>query len=182
MTLLEFATWLQSTSLSVAIQSHGWVVPTLQSLHILMIGVVFISIMMIALRVLGRVRADEPMAAVWGRFAPFLWGGVALMVVTGVLLTLSEPVREFMTLSFRLKMALLVIGVTSAAAFGRSVQSTVRVGGAAVAAPFPARVRIAAVATLLLWLAIILLGRAIAYDDVVWGSWSPAVLAGAGST
>jgi hypothetical protein len=28
----------------------------------------------------------------------------------------------------------------------------------------------------LLWLAIIFLGRAIAYDDWVWGSWSPAVL------
>jgi len=182
MTLLEFATWLQSTSLSVAIQSHGWIVPTLQSVHILMIGVVFISILMIALRVLGRVRSDEPIASVWGRFASFLWGGVALMVVTGVLLTLSEPVREFMTLSFRLKMALLVIGVISAAAFGRSVRSTVRVGGVAVEPPFPARVRIAAVATIVLWLTIILLGRAIAYDDVVWGSWSPAVLGGAGST
>ncbi len=182
MSFLEIATWLQSTSLSVAIQSHGWVVPTLQSLHILMIGVVFISIVMIALRVLGRVRADEPIAAVWGRFAPFLWGGVALMVVTGVLLTLSEPVREFMTLSFRLKMGLLVVGVVSAAAFGRSVRSTVRVGGVEQEPPFPARVRFAAVATMLLWLMIILLGRAIAYDDVVWGSWSPAVLAGAGST
>jgi prepilin signal peptidase PulO-like enzyme (type II secretory pathway) len=178
MSLLEIATWLQSTSLSVAIQSHGWVVPTLQSLHILMIGIVFISIVMIALRVLGRVRVDEPMASVWGRFAPFLWGGVLLMVVTGVLLTLSEPVREFMTLSFRLKMGLLVVGVVSAAAFGR----TVRVGGVEQEPPFPARVRFAAVATMLLWLVIILLGRAIAYDDVVWGSWSPAVLAGAGST
>ena len=29
---------------------------------------------------------------------------------------------------------------------------------------------------MVLWLAIIFLGRAIAYDDWVWGSWSPAVL------
>ena len=45
MSLLEFATWLQSTPFSVAIQSASWVVPTLQSLHILMIGVVFVSIL-----------------------------------------------------------------------------------------------------------------------------------------
>jgi hypothetical protein len=182
MSLLEFATWLQSTSLSEATRSRGWVVPTLQSIHILMVGVVFISIWMIALRVLGRVRTDEPMATVWARFSPFLWGGLAVMALTGVLLTLSEPVREFMTLSFRLKMGLLVVAMISAAAFGRSVQGMVRVGSVAVELPMPSRLRIGAIATILLWLLIILLGRAIAYDDVIWGSWSPAVLGGAGST
>jgi hypothetical protein len=46
--LLEFATWLQATSLSVTIQSVGWVVPFLQSVHILGIGVVFVSVLMVA--------------------------------------------------------------------------------------------------------------------------------------
>jgi hypothetical protein len=35
------------------------------------------------------------------------------------------------------------------------------------------RTRLASVATVALWLTIIFLGRAIAYDDSVWGSWSP---------
>lgn len=179
MSLLEFATWLQSTPFSVAIQSASWVVPTLQSVHILMIGVVFVSILMIALRVLGRVRADDSIATVWARFAPFMWTGIVVMALTGLLLVISEPVREFMTLSFRLKMLLLAIGVTSAILFARSVRGMAKAGGEA---GFPLRTRIAAVATVLLWLAVIFLGRAIAYDDVVWGEWSPAVLAGADST
>lgn len=177
MSLLELASALQSSSLSVALQSAAWVVPLLQSLHILTIGVVFVSILVVALRVLGWMRAEEPFARVWRRFAPFLWGGLAVMALTGVLLTIAEPVREFMTLSFRLKLLLLAVGITAAAAFGRSLRGAAAAGpDAGPERPFPARMRLAAVATVLLWLAVIFLGRAIAYDDAIWGSWSPAVL------
>lgn len=178
MSLLEFATWLQGTSFSLFIQTHGWIVPTLQSIHIIMIGVVFVSILMVSLRILGRVRADDPLHAVWGRFAPFFWTGVVLMVVTGVLLTISEPVRELMTLSFRLKMLLLAVAITSAIVFGRRVRAGAVLERAGAA---PGSMRAGAVVTVIVWLAIIFLGRAIAYDDVVWGSWSPAVLQGDGT-
>jgi hypothetical protein len=36
--------------------------------------------------------------------------------------------------------------------------------------------------TLLLWVAIIFLGRAIAYDDSVWGGWSPVESLGGAAT
>ena len=58
----DLAEWLQATPISVTIQSVKWVVPLLQSIHILTIGMVFVSSLMIALRVLGRMRADEPFA------------------------------------------------------------------------------------------------------------------------
>ncbi len=83
-----------------------WIIPLLQSIHIVTIGVVFVSSLMIALRVMGRMRADEPFAAVWARFAPWMWYGLMVMVVTGVLLVIGEPVREFTALSFWLKMTL----------------------------------------------------------------------------
>lgn len=172
MSIQEFAAWIQSTSLSTALKSEAWVVPTLQSIHIIMIGVVFVSILMVSLRVLGRMRADEPLVNVWNRFAPFLWAGVITMAITGVVLTIAEPVREFMTLSFRLKMGLLVICITSAILFGRSVRRAAGAGGAATG-PASGGVRFAAVCTLVLWLAVIFMGRAIAYDNSVWGDWSP---------
>ena len=173
MSLLEFATAIDSTSLSTALKSISWIVPLVQCVHILMVGVVFVSILMISLRLLGRVRMDEPLPRVWGRFAPFFWTGLVLMIVTGALLVIAEPVREFMTLSFRLKMIALAICIVSAAVFGH------RMRGASLTASeaaLPAGLRAVAVATLGLWVAIIFLGRAIAYDDSVWGDWSPAVL------
>ena len=166
--MFEFAGWLQATPLSVAIQSTLWLTPLLQSIHIVMIGIVFVSIAVVAMRVLGRMSTEEPLAVVWARFAPWFWGALGVMAGTGLVLAFSEPVRQVTALSFWIKMALLAIGIASALYFGRTVATasagtqTGEVGG---------RARFAAIATMLLWLAIIFMGRSIAYDVEVWGSW-----------
>jgi hypothetical protein len=183
MSLAGFAAWLQATSLSITLQSHAWVVPTLQSLHILMIGVVFVSIVAVALRVLGWFRADESLAQVWRRFAPFLWTGVAVMACTGLLLTISEPVRELTSVSFRIKIPLVAFGVIVAATFARFVARAARSGAVVATAPgarLPVGMRLAAIATVLLWLVIIFLGRAIAYDEAIWGKHAVTQLDAAG--
>ena len=165
----DFATWLQATDLSVKVQSISWIIPVLQSIHILMIGIVFVSSLMITLRVVGSMRADEPFAAVWGRFAPWMWSGLVVMLLTGLVLIIGEPIREFTALSFWLKMSLLVISVASILIFGRTLRPDARTSPTV---EFSAGRKAAALATVVLWLAIIFLGRAIAYDTAVWGSWS----------
>jgi uncharacterized membrane protein SirB2 len=154
----EFAAWLHATAFSQTIQSVRVIVPLLQSIHIVMIGIVFVSSLMIALRVLGRIRSDESCEAVWRRFAPWLWTGLAVMAVTGLLLIVGEPARELGATSFWIKMALLLVAVTVTVLLGR--------------APQGAAARPAAVGLIALWLAIIFLGRAIAYDVEVWGALS----------
>lgn len=171
--MLDFAAWLQATSLSVTIQSAGWAIPTLQSIHILMIAVVFVSILMIALRVLGRARMDQAFADVWRRFAPWMWSGLVVMALTGLLLVIAEPIRQVTSLSFWLKMGLLAVGIGSAIAFGRAIRpANLSAAGGPV---FSSATKSGAVATVALWLAIIFLGRAIAYDVEVWGSLSLAL-------
>ena len=164
----EFAAWLQTTGISVTVQSITWLIPVLQSIHILMIGVVFVSSLMITLRVVGSMRADEPFETVWGRFAPWMWTGLVVMALTGLVLIVGEPLREFSALSFWLKMFLLVISVASILIFGRTLRPEAR---RSPTAEFSAGRKAAALATVVLWLAIIFLGRAIAYDSAVWGSW-----------
>ena len=151
--MLAFAQWLGSTPFSVALQQRTWLVALLQGIHILMIGVVFVSMLMLSLRVLGRMRADESLEAVWTRFSPWLWGGYAVMVATGLLLFIGEPVRQVTALSFWLKMGLIALGLLGVVALRRH----------------PSRPM--ACALILVWIAIIFLGRAIAYDVEVWGSW-----------
>jgi hypothetical protein len=165
--VLEFAEWLQATPLSVAIQSTLWVTPLLQTIHIVMIGIVFVSMLNVALRVLGQIRTDEPLAEVWRRSSPWFWSALVIMAATGLVLATSEPIRQVTALSFWLKMALLAIGVVSALSFGRVI------AGAAAAANASAtgRARVVAIATILLWLTIIFLGRSIAYDVEIWESW-----------
>jgi hypothetical protein len=168
--MYEFAQWLETTSISVTIKSVTWIVPMVQSVHIVTIGIVFVSILMIALRVLGQARTDQAFDAVMNRFVPWIRNGLVVLAVTGVTLVVGEPIRELMSLSFWLKMTLLAIGVGGALKFTRAVRAA---GATAGQEPrFPASTRTAAVATIMLWLLIIFLGRAIAYDVEVWGSLS----------
>src|SRR5512147_519645 len=157
---LDFAHSVASSSASLWVQSHLWVTPLLQSVHIVMIGVVFVAILMITLRVLGQVGTDETFAAVWNRFSPWMWGGIGVMALTGLVLGIGEPVREASALSFWLKMSLIVIGILSALAFGRALRPLAYVGDA----QFSGGAKAVAAGTVVLWLFIIFLGRAIAYD------------------
>jgi len=170
--MIEFAEGLQASPISVALQSVGWAIPVIQSIHILMIGVVFVSILMITLRVLELVRVDQTFGDVWRRFSPWIWCGLVVMAVTGALLIVAEPVREFTSLSFWLKMGLLAIGIVAAIAFRRSLAPAAMTQHHEF--EFSAGTKAGAVATVGLWLAIIFLGRAIAYDVEVWGSLSLA--------
>jgi hypothetical protein len=54
-------TWLEQTPVSHAIQVTSWVVPAVQTVHILAIAAVASSALMIDLRLLGLVAADQPL-------------------------------------------------------------------------------------------------------------------------
>lgn len=148
-----FAQWLGTTPLSEAIQSRTWLIAWLQAIHILVIGVVFVSMLVIALRVLGRAWRDQPLDFVWRRFSPFLWWGLAAMAFTGFFLIVGEPVRQANAFSFWLKMILVVLAVCGVLLLRRRPT------------------RGLAWTMIVIWLAIIFLGRAIAYDVEVWQSW-----------
>jgi hypothetical protein len=152
----RFAGWLAQTSPSLAIQTNEWVIPTVQSIHIVAIGVVVGSVLMIALRILGYAGRDQTLAQTTSRFGPWALWGLAVLALTGVLMVVGEPARELLALSFWLKMALVI--VATAATWMLRRRSS----------------RALAVLTLLIWASVVVLGRLIAYD-YVWGSWSTAL-------
>jgi uncharacterized membrane protein len=173
--LNEFAVWLSGTVPSMFIQTHeAWMIPVIQSLHIIGIGIAVGSALMMTLRVLGWAAADQPLLAVQRRFGPWLTGALCLLLASGSLLVIAEPVRELVTFSFWLKMACVAVLTALAVAFQLSVrraeqrweQILVRRTG----------VRLAALLVLVLLGCIIMLGRFIAYDHI-WGHLSPATKA-----
>jgi len=169
----DFALWLATTSPSVFIQEHNtWAIPAIQSVHIVGIAMVTGSVLMITLRILGLTWTDQTLRQTTNRFGPWLNGSLWLLLVTGVLMVIGEPVRELVTFSFWAKMTLVGIGTIVAVIFQRSLRRHERHWDE----PFLHRgaIKLMAVGTLLVWMAIIFLGRLIAYDHV-WGSWSPAV-------
>ncbi|MEO5922792.1 MAG: DUF6644 family protein [Bryobacteraceae bacterium] len=162
----QFAEWLSTTGPSVFIQTNNsWAIPLIQSIHIIGIAVVFGSIFLMDLRILGLAGMDQSLRQTNSRYGPWMTGSLWLLLVTGVLMVIGEPVRELVTFSFWLKMALIVLGTIIAAIFRVSLRNDSLTARGSVKAM--------AVFTLLIWATIIVLGRLIAYDQV-WGSWSPA--------
>jgi hypothetical protein len=151
-----FTAWLHATALSQTIQAVRWIVPLVQSIHIVMIGIVFVSSLMVCLRVLGRAGTDLSFDEVQRRFMPWIRGALAVLLATGIVLIIGEPAREFGATSFWLKMLLVVIA-------GGLNLSLAR-------APATSSARGRAIALVIVWVAIVFLGRAIAYDVEVWQS------------
>ena len=161
----RFAEWLSTTAPSVYIQNHNaWVIPLIQSIHIVGIAVVLGSVLMINLRILGWAGMDQTLRQTSTRFAPWLTSSLYLLLATGILMVIGEPVRELVTFSFWLKMFLVALSTVIAVNFQRKLRVDRQ------------PIKWLALATFLIWACIIILGRLIAYDHV-WGSWSPATKA-----
>ena len=158
----RFAEWLSTTAPSVYIQNHNaWFIPLIQSIHIVGIAAVLGSVLMINLRILGWAGMDQTLRQTSSRFAPWLTASLYLLLATGILMVIGEPVRELVTFSFWLKMFLVAVSTMIAVTFERKLRSNLQ------------PIKWLALATFLIWACIIILGRLIAYDHV-WGSWSPA--------
>ncbi len=125
------------------------------------------SVFMIYLRLLGWAGTDQTLKETVNRFGPWLTGALWLMLATGILMVIGEPVRELVTLSFWLKMFLVAVMTGVSVRFRRSHPEVL------LQRRFAKGV---AIATFLIWICIIILGRLIAYDHV-WGKWSPATKA-----
>jgi putative copper export protein len=171
--LNDFAVWLSTTLPSVFIQNHEvWMIPVIQSLHIVGIGIAVGSSLMMVLRVLGWAGMDQAVLAIQRRFGPWLTGALCLLLASGGLLIVAEPVRELVTFSFWLKMVFVAVLTVFAAVF----QASVRQRDWEPALVRRRSVRLAAVLIFVVLGCIIILGRLIAYDHI-WGHLSPATKA-----
>jgi hypothetical protein len=164
--LHSFATWLYATAPSAFIRSQeAWMIPTIQSFHILGIAMAVGSAFMLAMRVTGWLGTDQTLLQTQQRYGPWLSGALWVLLASGALLVLAEPPRELDAVSFWLKMSLVALMAVVAFTFGRSV----RRNETAVL-----RVKWAVPLTFVVWAAIIMLGRFIAYDQV-WGRIIPGI-------
>jgi hypothetical protein len=168
----QFAEWLSTTLPSVFIQEHNtWAIPAIQSIHIVGIAMVMGSVLMIDLRILGWAGMDQTLRQTTSRFGPWLTGSLWLLLATGILMVIGEPVRELVTFSFWVKMALVAAGTVVAVIFQAALRRHEQEWeDTLVHRP---SIKGLAILTFVLWACIIVLGRLIAYDHV-WGSWSPA--------
>jgi hypothetical protein len=161
LTLNEICLWIDHTALSQAIQVTNWVVPTVQTVHILAIAVVASSALMIDLRLIGVFWANRPMSEVSSRFLPLVWWPLIILLATGAIMIIGEPARSLKNPAFQLKMALLIAALIVTGLF-QLLQRRNAGFGDLRSGPRAAAATVAVV-SMLLWSSIIFAGRWIAY-------------------
>lgn len=165
--MFQFAQWLQATPLSVQLQNMPLLVPIAQSIHIVAIGLLFMSVVMVVLRVLGWTGRGVSVMETERRFALWMWGALVVLVLTGLSLVISEPIRTLVTTSFWVKMGLLAVGIAAALTFQAGLRR--HAGFWEDEAASRIGIRILGVATVLVWVGVIAFGRFIAYDQQILG-------------
>jgi Family of unknown function (DUF6644) len=166
--LIAFSKWLAATPLSRMILEAGWIIPTLQVIHILCVAVVFSSAVLVNFRIFGVFEGGEPLREVTRRFLPWIWPVLVILLVTGSLLIVGEPRRSLVNPTFYIKMALLLAAIVITAGLQISLTAAPASGGTDPWQRNPAlRMAGRALATLsiLVWCGILFAGRWIAYTQ-----------------
>ena len=158
--LHQFSLWLSNTSASRFVQSEQWIIPTLQSVHVLAIGILLSISGLINLRVFVRAMADVSVADTVKSCAPWIWGALLVLACSGAILIIGEPVRELLNPAFQLKMGLLVVAIAVTACAQKRLAHVPHSHGSAVGS---AGLRVVVLSTFLIWLPIAAAGRLIAY-------------------
>lgn len=163
LSLQRFCDWLANTRPSTIIQDVGWIIPTVQVVHICCIGVVVASAAMVDLRLFGLAGRSDTVAGSARRLLPWIWATLPILLLTGVVMIVGEPGRELENKTFYIKMALLAVAIVVTAALQWSLSRDVGFWETS-----PTRRRLAKVMALLsmaCWIGIVFAGRLIAYSE-----------------
>jgi len=107
-----FLEWCQTNALSQLMNSAKWTFPTVEIFHIAGVVVIFGSMLVLNLRIFGRILQAEPVPQVALGLAPVTKFGLVAQVVSGPLLFMNAAMRLYENTPFRLKMLLLVIALS----------------------------------------------------------------------
>jgi uncharacterized membrane protein SirB2 len=153
-----FCDWLSNTSVSLKIQTVLWIIPAVQTVHILCVSIVMASMAMLDLRLIGVAGKSQSISRMVTRLVPWVWRVLLILATTGAILIVGEPDRELLNWAFRTKMAmvatvsLITLLVQQLNKRDATFWENRRIAAAAVG-----------VVSLLLWVGIVTAGRLIAY-------------------
>jgi uncharacterized phage infection (PIP) family protein YhgE len=161
MSLLSFCEWLNETPLSIWLREAAYPYPVLLITHVMTIGVFGGMVVMGNLRVLGRALRSVPVSQVLGQFRPWKWAAGFLLLVSGTLIAMSDPLEYYDNIMFWISNAILLVAAVNAFIFRQGAFR--EVAGWENAPTAPRAALMWARTSLFLWIALVFAGRGMAF-------------------
>jgi hypothetical protein len=137
-----------------------WAYPAVEAIHIMALGIVFGSILVVDLRLLGLSR-EVPASRLARHALPWTVAAFVLAMLTGLLMFTAHA-EDFLTNQvFILKMGLILAAGVNAGLLHAGAFRTVGQWDTLVMPPL--RVRVAAALSIVIWIGVIACGRLLAY-------------------
>jgi hypothetical protein len=158
MNLLPYFQWVSETPVGQAITRSSWLFAVIESVHLLALAVIGGAVLVLDLRLLGLGLRDQPIERVARDAHPWLVGSLIVMIVSGVLLFSSEPIKCYYSTPFWVKMSSLALAMI----FAFTVRKNVALAGEGRVRPV--WLKVVAIVSLTLWLGVGAGGRWIGFS------------------
>ena len=112
--LLPFFEWCETLWLGQFVVGSNWLFPIIESVHLLALALLGGAILLVDLRLLGLGLTDRPVAELAGDARRWMLAGLAVLILTGVPLFLSEPIKLYYSTAFWIKISTLPIAIAFA--------------------------------------------------------------------
>jgi len=150
-----------NSGLSSAIRNSLYDFPLLEAVHVIALTLVFGTIMIVDLRLLGIAGTERHYGRVSADLLKWTWIAFAMAVLTGSLMFTANPKVYFHNAFFRAKFAVMLLAGLNMLVFQLTVAK--REGEWGENQRGPTQGRVAAMLSLGLWLTVIILGRSVGF-------------------
>jgi uncharacterized membrane protein len=153
--------WVQRTGVAVQIRDSLFTFPVLESIHVVGLALVFGTIAILDLRLLGLASTRRPVSLIMRDLLKWTWAAFALTAVTGALMFSTNAVVYFHNTFFRAKMILLLLAAVNMLVFELTARRTLKEWDASPSTP--AMAKAVATMSLIIWVGVIVAGRVIGF-------------------
>lgn len=157
----QFAAWLATTDLSVFFQTNLSLIPATQTVHILALSAAGGALLMIAFRVMWDTTSGRSLVDVARQFFPWIFGAIIVLLLSGSLLVIAEPMRSLTNVMFWTKMGL--VSLLSLGLWGLQRQTATERAATTGKIHLGTSMQLLVAILVCLFIAIIFAGRWIAY-------------------
>jgi hypothetical protein len=156
--LLPWIEWIAASRPGQAISMSTWAFAVIESIHLLALAVIGGAVLTVDLRLLGLGLRTQPIDQVARDAWPWFVRSWVVMIVTGVLLFVSEPLKLYHSTPFFWKMTCLLLATLFAVSVRRKVTLTDE------GRTPPVVLKLVGVVSLLLWFGVGAAGRWIGFS------------------
>lgn len=162
MDIAAFLKSLETSGLAAEIRDSLLLFPLIESTHVIGLALVFGTIAIIDLRLLGIASAQRPFRRMASDILKWTWAAFSLTALTGTLMFITNAQVYYHNFFFRTKMLLLLLAGINILVFELTAGRTIHRWDKAPSAP--AAGKAVAVLSLAIWIGIIFMGRLIGFS------------------